>query len=118
MRYEKQRLNFLEKQGYLEEEICITPEEYKKLSDSEKDGYAERTYDSEKGCGIEYVKFEKVDIDPTEEQFSNIMLLELCDKMTKCTKNVKTITEIMIFFMVLALISIAVSLITVLSFVS
>ena len=109
MRYEKQRLNFLEKQGYLEEEIWITPEEYKKLSDSEKDGYAERTYDSEKGCGIEYVKFEKVDIDPTEEQFSNIMLLELCDKMTKCTKNVKTITEIMIFFAVLAAIGVLAS---------
>ncbi len=115
MNYEKQRLNFLEKQGYLEEEICITPEEYKKLSDSEKDGYAERTYDSEKGCGIEYVKFEKVDIDPTEEQFSNIMLLELCDKMTKCTKNVKTITEIMIFFMVLTVIAMFISLIVVLS---
>ena len=115
MNYEKQRLNFLEKQGYLEEEICITPEEYKKLSDSEKDGYAERTYDSEKGCGIEYVKFEKVDIDPTEEQFSNIMLLELCDKMTKCTKNVKTITEIMIFFMVLSVIAMFISLIVVLS---
>lgn len=118
MRYEKQRLNFLEKQGYLEEEICITPEEYKKLSDSEKDGYAERTYDSEKGCGIEYVKFEKVDIDPTEEQFSNIMLLELCDKMTKCTKNVKTITEIMIFFMALTVIAMFISLIVVLSSMS
>ena len=115
MMYEKQRLNFLEKQGYLEEEICITPEEYKKLSDSEKDGYAERTYDSEKGCGIEYVKFEKVDIDPAEEQFSNIMLLELCDKMTKCTKNVKTITEIMIFFMALTVIAMFISLIVVLS---
>lgn len=118
MRYEKQRLNFLEKQGYFEEEICITPEEYKKLSDSEKDGYAERTQVSEKGYGTEYVKFEKVDADPTEEQFSNIMLLELYDKVNQCTKNVKTITDITIFFMVLALIGIAVSLITFLSIVS
>ena len=108
----------MEKQGYLEEEICITPEEYKKLSDSEKDGYVERTYDSEKGCGIEYVKFEKVDADPTEEQFSNIMLLNLYDKINQCAKNVKTMTEIMIFFMVLTLIGIAVSLITFLSLVS
>ena len=118
MKYEKKQHNFLEEQGYFEDEICITPEEYKKLSDSEKDGYAERTYDSEKGCGIEYVKFEKVDIDPTEEQFSNIMLLELCDKMTKCTKNVKTITEIMIFFMALTVIAMFISLIVVLSSMS
>lgn len=114
MRYEKQQLNFLEKQGYLEDEICITAEEYEKLTDSEKDGYVKRTYASEKGYDIEYVKLEKVDEKPTEDQFNNIILLEMYDKITKCEKNVRTITGIMVFFMAIAVIAIFVSLLAVL----
>lgn len=106
MKYEKERLDFLANEGYLKRETCISEKDYKQLSATEKEEYVEIKELIAGGIDKKYAKYTDTF---NEKQFSNIMLLKMHDKISKCEKNIKIITVIMIVFAIITIISLLIS---------
>lgn len=107
MKYEKKRLEFLAKSGYLKKCAHLSADEYEKLNEEEKKKCIKIEGELiAGGRNIEYVKYAEVDSNISDNQLNNIILFEMYDKITKCEKNVKIITVIMIIFAIIAAIGI------------